>query len=72
VVDAFDALANTRPYNTAPSADKALANIRANRAKWYDPEVVDAFIEMMDDQASALQETVPLPIPSPFPVQESL
>jgi putative two-component system response regulator len=69
VVDAFDALAHTRPYNTAPSADKALTNIRAHRGRWFDPEVVDAFIEMMNDRASAPQDTVPLPIPSPFPVQ---
>ena len=72
VVDAFDAQANRRPYNTAPSVHKALANIRANRGKWFAPEVVDAFIEMMGAQEPDPQGASPWSIPSPLAVQESL
>jgi HD-GYP domain-containing protein (c-di-GMP phosphodiesterase class II) len=50
VVDAFDAQAHTRPYNMAPSVQKALASIRANRGTWFDPQVVDAFTEMTEEQ----------------------
>jgi HD-GYP domain-containing protein (c-di-GMP phosphodiesterase class II) len=50
VVDAFDAQAHTRPYNTTPSVQKALASIQANKGTWFDPEVVDAFIEMIEAQ----------------------
>ena len=53
VVDAFDAQANVRPYNTSPSIQKALASIRAHRGTWFDPHAVDAFVEMIADLASA-------------------
>ncbi len=56
VVDAFDAQANMRPYNTAPSVRKALANIRANRGKCFDPQVVDAFIDMMAGRGTTGQQ----------------
>jgi putative nucleotidyltransferase with HDIG domain len=46
VVDAFDAQANVRPYNTRPSVGKALANIQERRGKWFDPGAVDAFVSM--------------------------
>jgi putative nucleotidyltransferase with HDIG domain len=70
VVDAFDAQANARPYNTAPSVQKALANIRANRGKWFDPEVVDAFIDMMGEQGTLSPRGAPIPIPSPVAIHE--
>ena len=53
VVDAFDAQANVRPYNTSPSIQKALASIQAHRGTWFDPRAVDAFVEMLADLASA-------------------
>jgi putative nucleotidyltransferase with HDIG domain len=52
VVDAFDAQANVRPYNTSPSIQKALASIQAYRGTWFDPRAVDAFVEMIADLAS--------------------
>jgi len=50
VVDAFDAQANVRPYNTRPSVDKALASVRAHRGTWFDPSAVDAFVAMITDR----------------------
>jgi putative nucleotidyltransferase with HDIG domain len=49
VVDAFDALANVRPYNTRPSVDKALDSIRARRGTWFDPRAVDALVALIDE-----------------------
>lgn len=56
VVDAFDAQAHVRPYNTRPSVEKALCSVRAHRGTWFDPSAVDAFVAMTDGLAS-LQES---------------
>jgi putative nucleotidyltransferase with HDIG domain len=56
VVDAFDAQANVRPYNTRPSIEKALKSIRVRRGKWFDPAAVDAFAEMVADPVITEQE----------------
>jgi putative nucleotidyltransferase with HDIG domain len=52
VVDAFDAQAHVRPYNTRPSVKKALASIRARRGTWFDPAAVDAFESMLASGAA--------------------
>jgi putative nucleotidyltransferase with HDIG domain len=71
VVDAYDAQVHARPYNTAPSVQKALANIRANRGFWFDPHVVDAFLAMVEDSAAAVQDTDSLPVPAWSALQDS-
>jgi putative nucleotidyltransferase with HDIG domain len=70
VVDAFDAQAHSRPYNTRPSVKKALASIRANRGRWFDPHVVDAFLSMIVDQDPPIQDEDPLAAPAWTAVQE--
>ena len=50
VVDAFDALTNQRPYNTVHSLQTALEELRQNKGTFFDPRIVDAFIEMMQNQ----------------------
>lgn len=52
VVDAFDAQAHVRPYNTKPSFEKALSSILAHRGTWFDPDAVDAFVAMAAELAS--------------------
>lgn len=47
VVDVFDALTSDRPYRNAITQEEALAEIRIGRGTLYDPEVVDAFLELM-------------------------
>lgn len=49
VVDVWDALTSDRPYRKAWSAAEALAFIRDNSGKAFDPEVVDAFLEMINE-----------------------
>lgn len=45
VADAYDAMTNDRPYRPAMSHEQAVAIIRAERERQFDPEVVDAFLE---------------------------
>jgi response regulator RpfG family c-di-GMP phosphodiesterase len=58
VIDVWDALTSDRPYRKAMSEDKALAYIRDQSGKFFDPEVVVLFVDML---AMALpNETTPL------------
>jgi putative two-component system response regulator len=45
VIDVWDALTNDRPYRKKWADEKALAYIREERGKHFDPEVVDVFLE---------------------------
>ena len=44
ICDVFDALTSKRPYKPAWPVDKAVAEIRRNRGRHFDPELVDVFI----------------------------
>jgi hypothetical protein len=44
VADAFDAMTTNRPYRKAITASEALAEIRRESGKQFDPEVVEAFL----------------------------
>jgi putative two-component system response regulator len=46
VVDVFDALTHIRPYKTAWTIDRALAEILSQKGKQFDPCVVEAFLAM--------------------------
>lgn len=45
VIDVFDALTSDRPYRIAVSREKALAEIKSQSGRHFDPGVVDAFLE---------------------------
>lgn len=47
VVDVFDALTSDRPYRTAWSRVQALDFIREQAGGWFDPKVVDLFLEVV-------------------------
>lgn len=47
VVDTYDALISDRPYRKAWSKKKALAYIQEKSGKYFDPRVVEVFIELM-------------------------
>lgn len=47
VADVFEAMISHRPYRQALDKNTALAEIRENRGIIYDPEVVDACIELI-------------------------
>jgi putative nucleotidyltransferase with HDIG domain len=46
VVDCFDALTSDRPYRRALSDEAAINILMARRGTMYDPDVVDAFVQM--------------------------
>lgn len=47
ICDVYDALTSDRPYRKAMTVDEALEIIKQSRAKQFDPNVTDAFIEMV-------------------------
>ena len=47
VTDVYDALTNARPYKEVWPVDRALAEIKRERGKHFDPEVVDAFLRVI-------------------------
>ncbi len=49
VCDAYDAMVTERPYRRALSREEALSEIKRCRGTQFDPQVVDAFMEMMDE-----------------------
>ncbi|WP_243290965.1 HD domain-containing phosphohydrolase [Bacillus sp. FJAT-47783] len=54
IVDVFEALTSRRSYKEAWSTEKALAYLKENRGKHFDPELVDSFIMMK--QRSGLRD----------------
>lgn len=48
VVDVWDALRSDRPYRSAWSEQEALAYIREQSGKHFDPQVVEAFLKMIE------------------------
>lgn len=46
LVDVYDALINRRAYKPPLSHEEAVAEIKAGRGKHFDPEIVDAFLEI--------------------------
>ncbi|MCL4846795.1 MAG: response regulator [Acidobacteria bacterium] len=47
VADVFDALTHTRPYKKAWSVERACAEIQAQSGRQFDPQVVDAFLDLV-------------------------
>jgi putative two-component system response regulator len=54
VADVFDALTQKRPYKAAWPIAEAVAEIDRQRSRQFDPEVVDAFLRVIDQQAPAI------------------
>ena len=50
VVDVYDALTSDRPYRGAWPKDKTLEHIRGLSGSHFDPQVVEMFMEMMDEE----------------------
>ena len=52
VCDAYDAMTTDRPYRAAMASDEALAELRKRAGTQFDPELVDAFVEMIERRTS--------------------
>lgn len=48
VVDVFDALTSKRVYRPAMTRDEALTILHEGRGKQFDPDVLDAFLELLE------------------------
>jgi HD-GYP domain-containing protein (c-di-GMP phosphodiesterase class II) len=48
VADSFDAMTSDRPYRASMQIDRALDEIRAGAGTQFDPDVVRAFVEMIE------------------------
>ncbi len=53
VADAFEAMTTDRPYRPALSLEKAIEEIKRCAGSQFDPEVVDAFLQVLGDRAAA-------------------
>ncbi len=51
VADVFDALTQQRPYKAAWPIAEAIAEIERQRARQFDPEIVDAFLRVIEQQS---------------------
>lgn len=50
VVDVWDAITSDRPYRAAWSPERALAHIHSLSNSHFDPQVVEAFLKMLDEE----------------------
>jgi PAS domain S-box-containing protein len=55
VCDAFHAMTSDRPYRPAMSHTDAIAELRRNAAKQFDPRVVDAFVQDLQPAGNATE-----------------
>ncbi|MFQ5992426.1 MAG: HD domain-containing phosphohydrolase [Nitrospiraceae bacterium] len=54
VADVFDALTHRRPYKEAWSLERARAEIAAQAGRQFDPQVVEAFLSLLDREGEQL------------------
>lgn len=53
IIDVYDALTNARPYKPAWSRERALKEIRSGAGTHFDPEYVDVFLQLMEEEDDA-------------------
>src|SRR5208283_638965 len=58
IADVYDALTTERRYKRSYSHEEALDLIVQEKGKQFDPELVDAFLEV-EDQFNAIRDRVP-------------
>lgn len=56
VADAFDAMTSDRPYRTGMAAERARAELLAERGHQFDPTIVDVFVRLLDDGVVTLRD----------------
>jgi putative nucleotidyltransferase with HDIG domain len=55
VADTLDAITSDRPYRRAQSFEKAVEEISKHRETQFDPDVVDAFLSLNEDEFNSLR-----------------
>lgn len=56
VADAFDAMTSDRPYRTGMPAERARAELLAERGHQFDPAIVDVFVRLLDEEVVTLRD----------------
>ena len=56
IADVFDAMTSVRPYKEEFSVEEAFELIRSGKGTHFDPEVVDAFMEILDEIRTIKQQ----------------
>jgi len=69
IADVFDALTSKRPYKNPFSVEKSKSIILEGKGSHFDPAVVDAFIETMDE-ILAIKENFDEDLQQPFDIPE--
>jgi HD-GYP domain-containing protein (c-di-GMP phosphodiesterase class II) len=69
VSDCFDALTSRRPYRGPLEVERAVAEIRRNSGKQFDPDCVEAMLRVLRRQGSlpSLELATGVPAMSPEP-----
>jgi diguanylate cyclase (GGDEF)-like protein len=60
VCDAFDAMTTNRPYRSRVGEHAALAELRACAGTQFDPEVVEAFVQVLEREMAAASDALEL------------
>ncbi len=68
IADVFDALTSDRVYRKAFAVDEAVAMMREQRGKHFDPVLLDAFLEVLGNSGPDAREQAP---PDPSAVADS-
>jgi len=55
VVDAYDVMSSGRPYSPPRPAEQAVEELLRERGTQFDPDVVDAFVEVLERRNTAVQ-----------------
>jgi putative nucleotidyltransferase with HDIG domain len=72
VLDTFDAMTSNRPYRKAMGLDKAIAELRRCAGTQFDPQVVEAFIAVLEERArtdAGATTAAPAPPGEPSPLE---
>ncbi len=59
--DAFNAMTTDRPYRAALPLSEAIGELRTHRGTQFDPQVVDALVEIHEDETAAITEHLGVP-----------
>jgi putative nucleotidyltransferase with HDIG domain len=63
IADVVEAMSSHRPYRPAPGIEKALAEIKKNRGKLYEPEAVDVCLKLFKEKRFEFEQLFPLSLP---------
>jgi excisionase family DNA binding protein len=70
IADAFDALTTDRIYRSAGSIEQAVETLRAERGRHFDPALVNAFLDRLDEAVEIRERYAPAPDEEPQMVPE--